>query len=204
MTRGQVHVVEDSAEVRESLADLLASRGHAVRTYASADEFLTAIKDDGPGCLIVDVRLPGMGGLDLQQRLASDGPSMPVIVISGHADVSMAVRALKAGAVDFLEKPFRGAVLLERVEAALAEDRRAWPERRQCAALRAGLERLSERERAVLHRVADGRYNKVIAAELGLSMSTVEAHRQRIMRKLGAHTLYELVKAAELDEAGGS
>jgi len=196
---GTVHVVEDDPGVREWIATLLRARGLALDVFPDGIAFLRAFLPGRAGCLVVDVRLPGMSGLELQQRLRTLDDTLPVIVMSGHADVPMAVRAMRAGAVDFIEKPFPPQRLLEGVERALALDaerRRRWHEE---AALRTGLERLNGREREILRRVAAGRYNKVIAAELGISVSTVEAHRRRVMQQLGAQTLYDLVRAAELD-----
>lgn len=196
---GIVYVVDDDAGVRESIGTLLRSRGLAMEIFPDAASFLQAYAPGRHGCLVVDVRLPGMSGLDLQRRLQALGEMLPVIVMSGHADVPMAARAMKAGAVDFIEKPFPPRRLLEGVENALALD--AERRRRHCddAVRRAGLARLTPREREILHRVAAGSYNKVIAAELGVSVSTVEVHRRRLMQKLGAKTLYDVVRAAELD-----
>lgn len=196
---GIVYVVDDDPGVRESIAALLRSRGLATEIFPDAASFLQAYAPGRPGCLVVDVRLPGVSGLDLQRRLQALGEAPPVIVMSGHADVPMAARAMKAGAVDFIEKPFPPRRLLEGVEKALALDAERRRRHRDDAVRRAGLERLTPREREILHRVAAGSYNKVIAAELGVSVSTVEAHRRRLMQKLGAETLYDLVRAAELD-----
>lgn len=199
---GIVYVVDDDAGVRESIATLLRSRGLTTEIFPDAVSFLQAYRPGRTGCLVVDVRLPGVSGLDLQQRLRALGEALPVIVMSGHADVPMASRAMKAGAVDFIEKPFRARRLLQGVEDALALDLRRRSRHEDEAALRAGLARLTAREREVLRRVAAGSYNKVIAAELGVSVSTVEAYRRRLMQKLGAQTLYDLVRAAELDARG--
>lgn len=196
---GIVHVVDDDADVRGSIFTLLRSRGLAVEVFPDAIALLEAYVPTRVGCLVVDVRLPGMSGLELQQRLGTLDDPPPVIVMSGHADVPMAARAMKAGAVDFIEKPFVPRQLLDRVEHALALDAERRRRQREEAALRAGLAQLTEREREILHRVTAGCYNKVIAAELGVSLSTVEGQRRRLMDKLGAETLYDLVRAAELD-----
>lgn len=194
-----VYVVDDDAAVRESIATLLQSQGIRTEIFPEAQAFLQAFSPERPGCLIVDVRLPGISGLDLQRQLAEMDAPLPVIVITGHADVPMAARAMRAGALDFIEKPFPPRRLLEVVGEALALDARRRLRQQEETSLRAGLARLTASERTVLHRVAEGTYNKVTAAELGVSVSTVEAYRRRLMRKLGAESLYDLVRAAELD-----
>src|SRR5699024_8438766 len=156
-----------------------------------ARAFLNTCPPSVAGCLIADVRMPGLSGLDLQHHLHERGYTLPVIVISGHADVPMAVRALKAGALDFLEKPFARSVLIPLIDKALMLDARRRRQRRREALLRARFARLTEREREILCQIVQGRYNKVIAADLGISVSTVEAHRKKIMEKLCAKSLYD-------------
>ena len=195
---GTVHVVDDSAEVRDSVAALLASRGLACRVFSDAEAFLADCPPRSTGCLMLDVRIPGIGGLDLLDRLGELGYTLPVIIVTGHADVAMAVRALKSGAMDFLEKPFRPELLLTLVDRALAADQRLEAVRRERETLEARFALLTDREKEILQRVTDGQYNKVIADKLCLSVSTVEAHRKRIMEKLHAESLYDLVRIAEL------
>lgn len=195
---GTVYVVDDSIEVRESVAALLASRGRACRMFPDAESFLGDCPPRSTGCLMLDVRIPGIGGLDLLDRLRELGYTLPVIIVTAHADVPMAVRALKAGAMDFLEKPFRPDLLLTLVERALEADQRLDAVRRERETLEARFALLTAREKEILRRVTDGQYNKVIADKLCLSVSTVEAHRKRIMEKLHAESLYDLVRIAEL------
>ncbi len=193
-----VYVVEDNADVRESIVALLASRGLNVRCYPDAGTFLADCPPEAAGCLVLDVRMPGPSGLDLQQRMKDLGYFMPIIMVTGHAEVSMAVRALKAGALDFIEKPFESARLLDAVERGLMASREELARRRELEALRKRLATLTERERQVLQLVAMGHYNKVIADELGIAISTVEVHRRRILDKLQAESLYDLVRYADL------
>ena len=182
-----VFVVDDDPALRDSIALLMRAEGLAARTFDSARSFLDAWDRSEPGCLIVDLRMPGLSGLDLQERLAGDAAAPPIIFLTGHGTVSAAVRALKAGAMDFLEKPFDPATLLARVREALARDRRRRSDARRLAAL-------TRREREVLEQVAGGRTNKVIAAHLGISERTVEQHRAHGMSKLGVHTVPALVR----------
>lgn len=191
------YIVDDNPAIRESIEMLLQPWKIQTRSYPSAAPFL---KDYTPGaaeCLIVDVRMPGISGLDLQERLRRLGYTLPVIVMTAHADVPMAVRAMKAGAVDFIEKPWNASRLLERIHEALQIASEANERRLREETLTARMTLLSDREREVLKRVVAGRYNKVIAAELRVSVSTVEAHRRNIMRKLRASSLYELVRIAD-------
>ena len=191
-----VYVVDDDAAMRKSLRWLVESVGLKVETYGSATEFLDAVTPDMIGCLILDVRMPGMSGLDLQEQLGEGGISLPAIIITGHADVPMAVRALKAGAYDFIEKPFNDQVLLERVQKALEageEDR--FVEDRQ-KKIDAKIDTLTPRERQVMEMVVNGMANKQVAAELGLSEKTIEVHRKHVMDKMQAGNVADLIRMA--------
>ena len=189
-----VFIVDDDAAIRRSLRFLLESSGLSVETYGTAEAFLDRYDPGRPGCLILDVRMPGMSGLHLQEELCARGAILPIIIITGYGEVPMAVRALQKGACDFIEKPFSDQVLLESVRNALArnlEQRRRQAERHAALAL---LSRLTERERAVLGGVIAGKPNKVIAHDLGLQVKTVEAHRARVMKKLDAGSLAEVLR----------
>jgi len=191
-----VHVVDDEPAIRDSLAMLLRSMGLASRAYASAQEFLEAWRAQGAECLVCDVRMPGMSGLELQEALSARNARLPVVLITGHGDVAMAVRAMKAGASDFIEKPFNDQVLLDAVNRALARARDGQGAGR--AEVEARLSALTPREREVLVLVVEGRPNKVVATRLGLSTRTVEVHRARVMEKMQARSLAELVRMAIL------
>ncbi len=193
-SEGTIFIVDDDREVRQAVALLMESVGLPVETYASADEFLDRFDPDRPGCLVLDVRMPGMSGLELQARLAAEAMHPPVIIITGHGDVPMAVRAVRAGAVDFIEKPFNDQALLDSVHRALELDARQRGQARELAEIRRRLDALTPRERQVLELVVRGLRNKMIAAELGVSQSTVEAHRARVMEKTGARTLSDLMR----------
>ncbi|HEB97114.1 MAG TPA: response regulator transcription factor [Sedimenticola thiotaurini] len=195
MTReSTVFVVDDDAEVRAALQLLMESVGLRVEAFGSAQDYLEQFDPDRSGCLLLDVRMPGMSGLDLQARLAAERLHPPVIIITGHGDVPMAVRAVQAGAVDFIEKPFNDQALLDSVHRALERDDRQRGEASRLADIRARYERLTPREREVLELVVAGKRNKVIAADLGVSQSTVEAHRARVMEKMEAATLSDLMR----------
>ena len=189
-----IYIVDDDEAVRDSLSLLLEARGHTVRSFASAPEFLAAMPSLRPGCLIADIRMPEMDGLELQQRLIERAMPFPLIVITGHGDVPLAVRAMKAGAVDFIEKPFAAETILNSAAAALM--RLAEPGYRdsQAADAAARLALLTPREREVLHGVLAGLPNKSIAYDLAISPRTVEAHRARVMDKMGARSLSELIR----------
>lgn len=189
-----VFVVDDDPGVRKALSLLMKSVGLNVEVFAGGQEFLTAYDRQRPGCLILDVRMPGMNGLELQDALKTRGMTVPVIILTGHGDVSMVVRAMQAGAVDFIEKPFRKQVLLERVRQALQQDVARRRDEAQHADARARLNLLTPRERQVLDLVVAGKHNKAIAAELGVSMKTVEFHRSKIMGKLQADSVAMLVR----------
>ncbi len=192
-----VFVVDDDEAMRESLLWLLTSVGLPTTGYSSAEAFLAADHPERCGCLVLDVRMPGMSGLELQERLAAQGTPLPIIIVTGHGDIPMAVRAMKAGAVDFLEKPFNNQQLLERITAALRSDAAAQAERRQRKDLRERLASLSPREREVAQLVAAGKQNKVIAFDLGISQKTVEVHRHHVMEKMKAQTAAELGRMLE-------
>jgi two-component system response regulator FixJ len=189
-----VHVIDDDADVRQSLAFLLSTEGHAVRVHDSALAFLKALPDIQDGCVLTDIRMPDMDGLELQRRLNELKAGFPVIIMTGHGDVSLAVTAMKAGAVDFIEKPFDDEALLSAVRTALA--RHAMDSERQArlAAVQARLAGLSSREREVLQGLVAGKANKVIAYDLGISARTVEVHRANVMTKMQADSLSELVR----------
>ena len=192
-----IAVIDDDPDIREALRGLLRSVGLRVELFASVQEFLGTVRPDLPGCLILDVRLPGRSGLDLQEELAKANMQLPVIFISGHADVPMSVRAMKAGAVEFLTKPVRDQDLLDAIQLALANDRARRADERSFARLRADFDTLTPREREVMVMVVAGRLNKQIAAELRLSEATVKVHRGQVMRKMRAQSLAELVRIAD-------
>jgi FixJ family two-component response regulator len=192
-----VFVIDDDPSMRGALEDLVGSVGLQARVFASPQDFLQSKLPEAPGCLVLDVRLPGMSGLTFQKELAKLGIVLPVIFITGHGDISMSVRAMKAGAVEFLTKPFHDQDLLDAIHAAIERDR----ERRREAVLIKGLREhyatLTERERQILTLVVAGRANKQIAAELNLSEMTVKVHRGQVMRKMHAESLPELVRMAD-------
>ena len=189
-----VFVVDDDEGVRNSLRFLLKSVGLTTRALSSATEFLDAYKPSQPGCLVLDVRMPGMSGLELQEQLNLRGAVIPVIFITGHGDISMSVRAMKAGAIDFLTKPFRDQDLIDRIQRALERDARNRAALDQHARIRERLDSLTPREREVLALMTRGKPNKIMAAELGVSQRTVEIHRARVMEKSGAASLAQLVR----------
>ena len=195
--RAAVFVVDDDASMRRALDSLFRSVGLDVYLYASAQEFMRATRADVPGCLVLDVRLPGMSGLTFQQELGKAGIALPVIFITGHGDVPMTVRAMKAGAADFLTKPFEEQALLDAVDAAIERDRARRRDSARVAGLGALYGTLTEREREVMKFVVAGWANKQIAAELGLSLVTVKVHRGQVMRKMLAKSVPELVRMAD-------
>jgi FixJ family two-component response regulator len=192
-----VFVVDDDASVRRSVARLLKVHGCQPEVFASAQDFLRHEGDYGPGCLVLDLQLPGLSGLDLQAELAAAGRAIPIVFITGHGDVPSSVRAMKAGAVDFLPKPVRAEVLLEAVRTAVARDIRERHSREAVDAVAARLRTLTPREREVLALVVTGKLNKQIAHELGTTEKTIKVHRSRAMHKLGATSVAELVRLAE-------
>jgi two-component system response regulator FixJ len=187
-------VVDDEADVRSALRLLIRSMGYAVETFATPSEFLASWREDRPGCLVLDVRMPGMTGLQLQQELSRRGLRVPIVFISGHGDIPMAVRAVQAGAVDFLEKPFTDQALLDCIGRALARDAAERAQAAAKAALGGRLDELTPRERDVLGLLIDGAPNKLIARSLGLSTRTVEIHRARILAKMRVRNASELIK----------
>jgi FixJ family two-component response regulator len=192
-----VFVVDDDASMREALANLVSSVSLRVECFASSTEFLRRGRSESPSCLVLDVRLPGLSGLELQRRLARAEPHIPIIFISAHGDIPMAVRAMKAGAVEFLPKPFRDEELLDAVRQALERDQAARAERTNLSQIREHHAQLTARQRQVLSLVLKGRLNKQIAAELGLSENTIKVHRRHIMKIMVAPSLADLVRMSE-------
>jgi FixJ family two-component response regulator len=192
-----VFIVEDDPSMREALIDLLTSVGLSVEAFKSAREFLENRRCDATACLVLDVRLPGLSGLDLQRELAHTESPIPIIFITGHGDIPMSVRAMKEGAVEFLAKPFRDQDLLDSIQHALEIDRAARKERVLVTELRRRYESLTNREREVLRLVVSGLLNKQIAGELGSSEVTVKMHRGQVMRKMRAQSIVELLRMAQ-------
>lgn len=194
-----VHVIDDDVDVRQSLAFLLSTAGVAVRVHESAVAFLAALPNAQGGCIVTDVRMPGMDGLELQRRLRENKIELPVIVMTGHGDVALAVEAMKAGAADFIEKPFDDEVLLGAIRSALARHTRDAENEERRADIRGRLDHLSEREREVLDGLVAGKPNKIIAYDLGISARTVEVYRANVMTKMQADSLSELVRMVLLE-----
>lgn len=192
-----VHIIDDDASLREALDSLFRSTGLTTRLYESASAFMDAEIPDEAACIVLDVRLPGMSGLDFQERLAELGVQLPVILMTGHGDIPMSVRAMKAGAVDFLPKPFRDQEMLDAVAAALDKDRARRAEGGKAESIRTAYATLSPRERQVMALVTAGKMNKQVAGDLNLSEITVKIHRGSAMRKMGAKTLADFVRMAE-------
>jgi FixJ family two-component response regulator len=192
-----VFVVDDDPSVRRAISRLIGSVGLQVELFGSAQEFLRSKRPDGPSCLVLDIRLPGISGLDFQRGLAEANIHIPIIFITAHGDIPMTVRAMKAGAVEFLTKPFRDQDLLDAIQVALEQDRAKRQQEEEMATLRQRWESLTPREREVLPLVVSGLLNKQIAGEIGTSETTVKVHRGRLMRKMGADSLAELVRLAE-------
>jgi FixJ family two-component response regulator len=196
VTDPTVFVVDDDEALRRSLSYLIESVGLEVETFAGGEEFLAACDPDRPGVLVLDLRMPGIGGLDVQRELNRRGIELPIILLTGHAEVSTAVRSLKEGAFDFIEKPFSDQVLLDSIQAAIRTDRTIRSDRFRHSDIAERVERLTQREREVMERVVVGEANRVIAEHLGLSPKTVEVHRAHVMEKLEVHSLAELVRLA--------
>ena len=195
-----VHIVDDDAAMRNALSLLLVTESLPVRTYASAEEFLRSVQPTSRGCLLLDVRMPGMSGLELQQVLKEKQIAMPIIIMTGYADVPTAVQAMKAGAFDFIEKPFDNDRLLQRVHACLQVSEQVQTEQNMQQEGEEKIRRLTQRERQVMDLLVQGHQNRVIAAKLGISPRTVEIHRARVMEKLEAHSLSDIVRLALMIE----
>jgi two-component system, LuxR family, response regulator FixJ len=195
------YVVDDDESIRTLWRWLMESNGIAVETFATADQFIRTYRGGEPGCLVLDLRLPGMSGLELQQYLTQQGIEIPVVFVTGHGDVPAAVKALKGGAVDFIEKPFSYKAVIAIIRKAFERDAGIRARRTRCLEVSTRFASLSDRERDVMRRVADGKLNKIIAAELGISMKTVEFHRARLMEKMAVASVAELVQSLmRLDE----
>lgn len=200
----QIFIVDDDDALRDSLVWMLESSGYSVAAFESAESFLTAYNEELSGCLVLDVRMPGMSGLELFEELGRRRCTLPVIFITGHGDVPMAVSALKKGAVDFIEKPFGDQDMLRLIEQCLEQERTSRSQRRLEADTARRLEHLTQREREVLDLIIVGKLNKQIADVLGISIKTVEVHRARVMEKMGAHSLAELVQhVVTVEPTGG-
>jgi two-component system response regulator FixJ len=189
-----VFIVDDDAAIRFAMQALMDSVNIKHEIFGSADEFLEKVSDQRPGCLVLDIRMPGLGGLELQEELIKRDSTLPIIFITGHGDVPMAVEAMQKGAVDFIQNPFRDQELLDRIREALATDEERREAQQQHAEVATRLDRLTKREREVFDLVVTGKPNKVIAYELGVSQRTVEIHRARVMEKMQARSLADLVK----------
>ncbi|HKR12359.1 MAG TPA: response regulator transcription factor [Pyrinomonadaceae bacterium] len=192
-----VYVIDDDPSIREAIKSLIRSVGMHVETLASAQEFMSSRRPDAASCLVLDVRMPGLSGLDLQRDLVDAGIRIPIIFITGHGDIPMSVRAMKAGAVEFLTKPFRDQDLLDAIAQALDRDREVRKQQADMAELRERHERLTPREREVMELVVAGLLNKQIAMRLGISEVTVKLHRHQVMEKMKADSLAELVRMSE-------
>ena len=192
--KSTVYIVDDDQAIRHAMELLMRSVGLDYEIFHSGDEFLETHNDSRAGCLVLDIRMPGLGGLELQEKLNEMGSTLPVIFITGHGDVPMAVEAMQKGAVDFIQKPFRDQELLDRIGEALKTDLERRTEREQTAEVRQRVDRLTNREREVMELVVTGKPNKVIAYELGVSQRTVEIHRARVMEKMEAKSLADLVR----------
>ncbi|MBV8185961.1 MAG: response regulator [Alphaproteobacteria bacterium] len=200
MSSQVVHVIDDDSEVLQALAFLLTASGFAVQVHESATVFLEGCSRNDVGCIVTDIRMPGMDGLQLQRRLLAERSHIPVIIMTGHADVALAVEAMKAGAVDFIEKPFDNKVLVNAVKSALARQNDARERGQRSAEIRGRMDLLSERERQVLDGLVAGKSNKIIAYDLSLSARTVEGYRASVMAKMQAHSLSGLIRMVLVQE----
>ena len=195
-TSVKIYIVDDDEAIRDTLRWLLEAKGYAVEAYASAEQFLAAYRWDDPGCLVLDVRMSGMSGLELYEKLTALNYCLPVIFVTGHGDVPMAVSAIKKGAVDFIEKPFNDQELVDLIQRCLALDALCRDRAHKSAAITTNMAQLTPREREVMDLVVAGRHNKIIADSLGISIKTVEAHRAKVMEKMGAKSVADLVQMA--------
>jgi two-component system, LuxR family, response regulator FixJ len=202
MNRGTVHIVDDDQSIQRSLRRLLESVGLTVDCFSSAHDFIERYDPDVPGCLLLDVRMPGLSGLELQDHLRSQECMLPIIFVTGYGDVPMTARAMKAGAVDFLQKPFNDQELLEAIERALARNAQMRQEQSERRRVQARVQLLTPREREVLERVVAGKTNKEIAAEFGITEKTIKVHRARVMEKMQADSLAQLVVLAQVVGTG--
>ena len=193
-----VHVIDDDGSMRIAVARLLQAEGYEVRTYASAGDFLLKPPEAGPGCVVLDLQMPGPSGLELQEALQRQPAALPVVFLTGRGDIASSVRAMKAGAVDFLTKPVEPRALVQAVETALRRDRSVRTDRESAGKAQARYERLTERERTVFHGVVAGKLNKQIADELGIAERTVKMHRGQVMTKMEAGSLLELAHVSDL------
>ncbi|MCK4585881.1 MAG: response regulator transcription factor [Gammaproteobacteria bacterium] len=193
-----VYIVDDDPSVRHSLTWLIESVGQCVKTYESPTVFLQEYREGGPGCLILDVRMPEISGLDLQEQLIKSGFTLPIIIITGHADVPMAIRALKAGAFDFIEKPFNDQLLIERIQQAIEHCQNLSKKNQLRQKVNERLSKLTAREKQVLEGVVSGKSNKIIAKELDISIKTIEVHRANLMAKMDASSLSDLIRKSLL------
>ena len=192
-----IYVIDDDADVRAAIEDLLKAAGLRSQTFGTAEDFLAAKRSDGPNCLVLDVSLPGMNGLDFQEQLAKAGRHIPVIFITAHGDIPMTVRAMRSGALEFLTKPFDDDQLLQAIQQALARDHVIRQQEAEVTALQKRFDRLTPRERQVMSLVASGMLNKQIASDLNVSEITIKVHRARVMQKMQAASLADLVRMTE-------
>jgi len=193
-SQSTVYIVDDDQAIRHAMELLMRSVGLKYEIFHSGDDFLSGYSGDRAGCLVLDIRMPGLGGLELQEKLNEMGSTLPIIFITGHGDVPMAVEAMQKGAIDFIQKPFRDQDLLDRIGEALRADQERRSEREEKASVQGRIEKLTNRERQVMDLVVTGKPNKVIAYELGVSQRTVEIHRARVMEKMQARSLADLVR----------